>query len=140
VITRNNQLGVFTTSGYGPGFGIFDSTPWNYKYADFNDYKGTFMTPQLGGTLWAGGVHGKSLLQDVQNYQGVAIQGGGGRGIFSYERFSSANKDTKMADGKVWGEAVGIGVSKQPAEAHVNYSNATYRPTFSSLASWILGY
>jgi hypothetical protein len=140
VITRNDQLGVFTTSGYGPGLGIFDSTPWSYKYADFNDYKGTFMTPQLGGTLWAGGVHGKDLLTDVRKYEGVALQTGGGGGIFSYERFSSANTDTKVADGNIWGEAVGIGRSVQPAEIHVNYSNATYRPTLSSVASWMLGY
>jgi len=140
LITHNNQLGVFTTSGYGPGFGIFDSTPWNYKYADFNDYKGTFMTPQLGGTFWVGKVHGESLIQDVINYEGVALQGGGGGGPFSYETFSSTNKDTKMADGKIWGEAIGVGVSMQPAEVHVNYSNATYRPTLSNIASWVLGY
>jgi hypothetical protein len=140
VITNNNQLGVFTTSGYGPGFGIFDSTPWNYKYADFNNYKSTFMSPQLGGTLWVGKVYGKSLIQDVRNYQGVALQGGFSLGKISFETFSSANDKTKMADGNIRGEALGYGESVQPAEVHVNYSNASYRPTFSSVASWILGY
>jgi RHS repeat-associated protein len=129
IVSNDNEVGAFFT--YGPGPSSYgESTP---GFGELNDYESTVVSPQLGGTIWGGSLYGESVGQDVENYSGYALQGGGSVGIFSAETFSSVDPQTGMVDLNIVGEVYGIGASVQPVgEVHVTYVKSEYIPWASN--------
>jgi RHS repeat-associated protein len=131
IVTTEHEVGVFFSYGTGPT--TLDAYTGDFR--GLNDFDSTFMTPQAGATFWSGRLYGEFLEKSVDNYSGPALQAGGSGGPFSFETFSSVDKDTGMMDTKIIGEAYGVGVSVQPAEVHVNYAKAVNLKPLSYLAT-----
>ena len=125
LVTTDDEWGLFVNIGPGPGL-LSSKFEDNKLFYDYSGFEGTFITPQLSGTLWNGRLYGESLAEDVKTYQGMAVQTGGSVGPFSTEVFSSASNETKMPDGQVQGEVLGIGLGPQPGEFHINYGYAVW--------------
>ena len=139
MVITNDEIGFFTVNSMGPGF---DGDKY-FPLGDLNDYEETFMSPQIGATLYGGGLWGDSLQESVQNYEGASLIVGAGGGApigVDVEYFSSVDPKTGMVNGNIQGIGIGPSYGPQPAEAHMIYGDAVYRPGPSYAATTIGGW
>jgi RHS repeat-associated protein len=130
VVINGHQVGFFTVSAAGPGVGghKISGVPTNA-----NDEESTFVTPQLDGAVTFGNVYGDSVMDEVSNYGGPALAGGGSIGPGSAEGFTSVDPDTGMPNMDITGYTIGLGYGLVPsAEIHVFYLDAIYQSKISS--------
>jgi hypothetical protein len=128
-------LDFFTVSAAGPGVGGHEISG---VPANANDEESTFVTPQLDGSIGIGDIYGETVAEDIINYEGSALVGGGSYGTGTAEAFSSVNPESGMPDLEVTGYTIGASGGIDPgAEIHVFYTNAIYQREISSFLTKI---
>jgi len=135
-VITDDEIGVFAVYSPGPGFNGGKYFP----VGQLNDYKKTFMTPQLGVTLYGGGLWGGAIEESVLNYEGAALVVGAGGGSpigVDVEYFSSVDPETGIVNFDIQGFGFGPSIGPQPAEFHITYGDAVYQPGLSYAATTI---
>jgi hypothetical protein len=94
MVVTNHEVGYFAVSSLGPAAPL-DGDKYFPSFRGLSDYEATFMTPQIGASLFGGSVWGKDLRPEnggVQNYSGPALVLGGSGSLFGAEHVASINR------------------------------------------------
>ncbi|MEJ2601540.1 MAG: hypothetical protein P8Z00_24670, partial [Anaerolineales bacterium] len=91
----------------------------------------TFVTPQISFTAMYGDVFGDSLQNDVSNYQGTSLIGGGNMALVTSDYFSSVSLKTGKTNNEITGMATGMSWGIPEVGGYNYYSKANYMQNVS---------